>query len=236
MEFRATTSDAKLIVYIDFKSPYAYISIQPCFELENKLSMQFDWRPLTLDIPSFLGSAKLDKKGKVSKSRRSSDQWVQVKYAYKDARRYAALNNLTLRGTEKIWDSSLASIGLMWAKKQSHKILTNYITLVYEPFWRRDLDIENTSVINEKLAQAGAQTTGFTDYLNGQGRVDHDRYQKDIFAAGIFGVPSFVIEEEIFFGREHLPRIEWILSGRKGYAPDIAYQNINMHNQATKDD
>ena len=236
MKFSATTSDAKLIVYIDFKSPYAFISIQPCIELEDKLSMQFDWRPLTLDIPSFLGSAKLDKKGKVSKSRRSADQWEWVKYAYRDARRYAALNNLTLRGTEKIWDSSLASIGLMWAKTQSHKVLTNYIKLVYEPFWKRDLDIENASVIHEKLVQAGAETTGFTDYLVGQGRADHDRDQMDIFDAGIFGVPSFVIEEEIFFGREHLPRIEWILSGRKGKPPDIAYQNISMNQQVVRDD
>jgi len=236
MKFEAKSSNAELIVYIDFKSPYAYIATLPCFELEKKLGIQFDWRPLTLDIPSFLGSAKLDKKGKVSKSKRSVDQWVWVKHAYRDARRYAALNNLTLRGTEKIWDSSLASIGLMWAKKQSHQVLTQYIKLVYEPFWRRDLDIENTRVIVDKLTEAGAETSGFIHYLNEQGRVDHDQSQNDIFAAGIFGVPSFVIEGEIFFGREHLPRIEWILRGRKGNAPDIAYQNINMNCQDSADD
>ena len=236
MKFEAKSSYAKLIVYIDFKSPYAYIATQPCFELEQKLSMQFDWRPLTLDIPSFLGSAKLDKKGKVSKSNRSAGQWVWVKYAYKDARRYAALNNLTLRGTEKIWDSSLASIGLMWAKTQPHQVLTNYIKLVYEPFWRRDLDIENARIIEGKLAQAGAETQGFMNYLYGQGRADHDQCQNDIFTAGIFGVPSFVIEDEIFFGREHLPRIEWILRGRKGIAPDIAYQSITTNHQGVADD
>jgi len=233
MKFKALTSNAKLTVYIDFKSPYAYIATQPCIELEKKLDLQFDWRPLTLDIPSFLGSAKLDKKGKVSKSSRSVDQWVWVKHAYKDARRYAALNNLTLRGTEKIWDSSLASIGLMWAKKHSHQILINYINAVYEPFWRRDLDIENIHVIEEKLKQAGADTVGFSEYLQGEGREAHAQFQEDIFEARIFGVPSFVIEGEIFFGREHLPRIEWILRGRRGEAPDIAYQNVNANHQVS---
>ncbi len=228
MHFDAMHSKTGLIVYIDFKSPYAFIATKPCFQLETKLNMQFDWRPLTLDIPSFLGSARLDKKGKVSQSKRSSDQWLWVKHAYRDARRYAALNELTLRGTEKIWDSSLASIGLMWAKTQPHQVLKNYINLVFEPFWRRELDIENVQVIEEKLQQAGADIAGFSDYLSGQGRTDHDRQQKNIFNAGIFGVPTFVIENEIFFGREHLPRIEWILCGRKGDAPDIAYQHIEM--------
>ena len=52
----------------------------------------------------------------------------------------------------------------------------------------------------------------------------HDDAQEKIFAAGIFGVPTYVVEEEIYFGREHLPRVRWILEGRKGPAPDIAYE------------
>ncbi len=78
-----------------------------------------DWRPMTLDIPSFLGSAKTDGKGKVLESKRSPSQWAAVKYAYRDAKRTARARGLTLKGPTKIWDSSLASIGLMWAKDKS---------------------------------------------------------------------------------------------------------------------
>jgi hypothetical protein len=31
-----------------------------------------------------------------------------------------------------------------------------------------------------------------------------------------------VIDGELFFGREHLPRIRWMLTGRVGAPPDIA--------------
>ena len=51
-------SDAPLIVYFDVKSPYGFVSIGPTLALEQELGVQFEWRPLTLDIPSYLGSAR----------------------------------------------------------------------------------------------------------------------------------------------------------------------------------
>ena len=50
--------------------------------------------------------------------------------------------------------------------------------------------------------------------------------QRAIFDAGIFGVPGYVLDGEYYFGREHLPRIRWILAGRVGRAPDVAYRHV----------
>ena len=91
MSFEPFVSDRPLIVYIDFKSPYAFVAVRPTRELAAELGIAIDWRPLTLDIPSYLGSARLDDKGKVVESQRSPGQWNAVRYAYRDARRYAAL-------------------------------------------------------------------------------------------------------------------------------------------------
>ena len=96
----ALESDAPLIVYVDIKSPYAFIAIAPTLALETELGMQFDWRPLTLDIPSYLGSAR-KKEGKVVESSRSPRQWQMVKYAYRDARRYAERQGLYATGHRK---------------------------------------------------------------------------------------------------------------------------------------
>ena len=41
-----------LIVYIDYKSPYAFISIEPTYQIEDHLGIEIDWRPPTLDGPS----------------------------------------------------------------------------------------------------------------------------------------------------------------------------------------
>lgn len=227
--FDPLRSDHPLILYIDFKSPYAYLAKDPAYALEDDLGIEIDWRPLTLDIPSYLGSARLDAQGKVAESNRTPQQWSGVKYAYRDARRYASLRGLTIRGTTKIWDSSLAGIGMQWAKAQGRKILRGYIDRVYDRFWKRELDIEDPAVIERVLAEAGADLRGFAAYHTGAGRNDNDRIQAQIFEAGVFGVPSFIVDGELFFGREHLPRIRWLLTGRRGTAPDIAYRNFPDH-------
>ncbi len=215
-----------MILYIDFKSPYAYLAKDPAYALEDELGIEIDWRPLTLDIPSYLGSARLDATGKVAESNRTPQQWSGVKYAYRDARRYASLRGLTIRGTTKIWDSSLAGIAMQWAKMQDRKILRGYIDRVYERFWKRELDIEDPQVVEDVLAEAGADLTGFTAYHTGEGRAANDRFQLQIFEAGIFGVPSFIVDGEMFFGREHLPRIRWLLTGKRGAPPDVAYRHF----------
>ena len=216
----------RLIVYIDYKSPYAFIAKDPTYALSDALGIEIDWRPLILDIPSYLGSARLDDSGKVAESNRTPEQWSGVRYAYHDARRYAKLMHYTLRGTTKIWDSSLAGIGMQWASANGPAVLRQYSQLVYERFWRRELDIEDINVVMAVLLEAGASQTGMHDYLHGEGRAFLTATQPQIFDAGVFGVPSYVLDGELFFGREHLPYIRWKLEGAQGVAPDVAYTRM----------
>ena len=218
----ALESDSPLIVYVDIKSPYAFVAIQPTLALERKLGMQFDWRPLTLDIPSYLGSAK-KKAGKVVESKRSPEQWISIKYAYRDARRYAERQGYVLKGTEKIWDSSLPNMGITWVCQHQPSALADYFEAVYPPFWRRELDIEDVEKVIQCLEQAGVNSDGFSDYVQGVGRSQHDELQAQLHPAGIYGVPSYVFDGKILFGREHLPYIGWHLAGQSGPAPDIGY-------------
>ncbi len=216
-------SQAPLIVYLDFKSPYAYLAKDPTRRLEDDFGIEIDWRPLTLNIPSYLGSARVDDAGKVVENQRTPKQWQGVRYAYMDAKRYARLKDITIYGPKKIWDSSLASIGMLWARRGERPTLNAYMDLVYERFWKRELDIENPQVIADVITEAGGDGAGYLDYSSGTGRQEHDDLQAALHPAGLFGVPSYVIEGEIFFGREHLPMIRWLLGPRQGPAPDTAY-------------
>jgi 2-hydroxychromene-2-carboxylate isomerase len=230
--FDPLASSSPLIVYIDYKSPYAYLAIDPTCAIEDELGIEVDWRPFTLDIPSYLGSARLSHEGKLVENERTPGQWTKVKYAYHDVRRYGALRGLVIRGAIKMWDSSLAGIGMLWAKEQGRAVLRAYSGLVYERFWMRELDLEDVGVIERVLDEAGARTARFLDYASGEGRALHDRIQRKAFDAGIFGVPTYVIDGEVFFGREHLPRIRWMLTGRSGTPPDIAYRDFPLERAA----
>ena len=213
----------QLTAYFDFKSPYAYLAVEHTRALGAELGIEINWMPFVLDIPSYLGSAKLDDSGKVAEQSRSSGQWSRVKYAYYDCRRYATLAGRTLRGTVKIWDTNLAAIGMLWAKQQGDEVLQRYIDGIYVPFWKRELDVEDVNVIEQVLAAAGASHEGFAAYCADEGARENAAIQRQAFDSGIFGVPTYVIGDDRYFGREHLPRIKWLLQGSAGPCPDVAY-------------
>jgi 2-hydroxychromene-2-carboxylate isomerase len=192
-------------VYIDHKSPYAYLAIAQIWELERDFDVALDWLPYTLDIADYLGSAEVGEDGEVLEESRSPHQWRRVKYSYMDARRYANLRGLTLRGPRKIWDSSLSGIAMLWAKDRGGVRVFN--DLVYERFWRRELDIEDITVVESVLSEAGIATTGFAAWAAAEGRARHDQTRADAEARGVFGVPTIVLDEEMFWGREHLALI-----------------------------
>lgn len=209
--------------YIDVKSPYAYLAIADMRDIARDYQVALNWLPYTLDIADYLGSAKLDADGNVVEEQRSPHQWRRVRYSYRNVRRYANLRGLTIRGTQKIWDSSLAGIGQLYAVERG--VTDAYIDILFERFWRRDLDIEDAAVIAGVLAQAGADADGFADYAAGPGRAAHDRVREEAEARGVFGVPTLVLEDEIFWGREHIPLVRLQLSelglARPGITPAI---------------
>ena len=239
-EILPLASPAPLIVYIDFKSPYAYLAIEPSRQMLARLGVVADWRPFVLDIPSYLGSAKLAKDGKkVAKQSRSREQWSGVKYAYFDCRRYANLAQKTLRGTVKIWNTDRLATAMLWLKRfetleaqcAEGSLLARFLDAVYAPFWKREFDAEDPAVVLGVLESIGAPTDGFPDYAEGEGADANARLQAAAFDAGVYGVPTYVLPAEaendpphhLFFGRENLPRVEWLLGGRPGPAPGVAY-------------
>jgi 2-hydroxychromene-2-carboxylate isomerase len=201
-----------ITAYIDYKSPYAYLAKDLAYELEREFPVRVDWLPYVLDIPSFLGSARVDDNGRVVEEERNAHQWRRVRYSYMDCRRQARKRGLVIRGPQKIWDSSLAACGMLYAKRQSDAVLRRYHDITFERFWKRELDIEHRDVIGAVLAESGADTAGFSAYLAGEGREELDRICRAAEALGVFGVPSFVIDGELFWGREHLPDIRAMLA------------------------
>jgi 2-hydroxychromene-2-carboxylate isomerase len=198
-------------LYTDYKSPYAYLAKDLAYTLERETGVELDWLPYTLDIPAYLGSAKVDARGKVLEENRNAHQWRRVRYSYMDCRREANLRGLTIRGPKKIFDSSLANIGMLYAKR--HGVLRDYHDRVFERFWKRELDIESPAALEAVLGECGADTTAFATFLEGEGRRQADDIRREAEAAGVFGVPSFLFDDgDLYWGREHLPRIRELLA------------------------
>ena len=54
-----------ILVYSDYKSPYAFLAKDLIYELEDQFDVHLEWLPYTLDIPSYFGNARLDERGEV---------------------------------------------------------------------------------------------------------------------------------------------------------------------------
>ncbi len=184
-----------VIAYTDYKSPYAYLAKDPTYELAEELGVTLEWRPFVLDIPAAFGSVDV----------RTEAQWRKVKYLYQDVRRFANKRGLRVLGPQKVFDSTIAAIGMLYAQKAG--CFRPYHDTVFERFFLRDLDIEQTDLITEVLERAGADTSGFEAYLTGEGRAELDKIHDEALAQGVFGVPSFIVDEELFWGHD---RVEWV--------------------------
>lgn len=217
----------QLDIYIDVKSPYAYLAIEPAWTFERDFDLTLNWLPFTLDIASYRGAAEVDDARHVLHEERSRYQWRRVRYAYMDARRHANLRGLTILGTQKIWDSTLAGIGMLYAK--DHGVFRAYADLTFERFWRRALDIEDVAVVAAVLTEAGADGAGFAAYAAGEGRTALDALHVHADEAGVFGVPAIVLDREVFWGREQFPMVRLRLNelglgrGGKPALVDVAY-------------
>lgn len=202
-----------IVVYTDYKSPYAYLAKDLAYELERDCPIRLDWRPYILDIPSYLGSAQVDEAGAVLEEARNAHQWRRVRYSYMDCRRQAAKRGLTIRGTQKIWDSTLAAAGMLFAQQAGEPVFRRYHDAVFERFWRRALDIESVDAVAGVLAEAGAPE-GFADAADAL-RAEVSAISRTAEADGVFGVPTFVVDGGLYWGREHLEDIRELLGGSR---------------------
>jgi 2-hydroxychromene-2-carboxylate isomerase len=200
-------------VYSDYKSPYAYLAKDLIYALAAECPVAVEWKPYVLDIPLYLGSARVDAMGQVVEEDRNPHQWRRVRYSYMDCRRQAGKQGLTIRGTRKIWDSTLAAAGMLFAQRQGADVFRRYHDTVFERFWRRDLDIESVAAIGAVLAHAGGAAGEFAEWAD-TGREAVGRISREAEAQGVFGVPSFVLDGELFWGREHLQDIRAMLMER----------------------
>ena len=200
-------SNGSVDFYIDIKSPYAYLALDPAIKMFDQLGLKWNVWPYTLDIADYLGSATINNDGKIISSNRTPHQWRRVKYSYMDCRRMANLQGKTILGTQKIWDSSLFSIAHLWIKEKSEQTLLPFLRESFQLFWERKLDIENEEVISNLLTKFQLDSAEFESWME-PNRNSVTSLMDAALSKGIFGVPTFVFEEEIFWGSEKLELIK----------------------------
>lgn len=192
----------RIRVYTDYKSPYAFVADKALFALEQDHDVEVEWLPYTLRIDEYLGSVE----------ERSPHYWRKVKYAYMDARRYANMQGLTLKGPKRIYNGYYASAGMLFA--QRHGFFRAYHETVFTMFWSHQLDLDQLEEIKAVIGRLGGSPAEFESYANGPGREEHDRIVAEAESLGVFGVPFMILDGELFWGGDRIDLVKQRLRER----------------------
>lgn len=187
-------------LYIDYRSPYSYLAKDEAYELEQDFDIKLEWFPYYIDLTGAYGGTL---------EQRTPRDWTKVKYLYMDCRRLAKRKGLTIRGTVKIYDPTLVHIAMLWSQK--HNVFRKFHDGVLPPFWNREFDIEDLTVVKSALEKVGAPLTGFDEFLSGEGKNLAQKINADAEARGIFGVPSFIFRDEVFWGTDRIGMLREVL-------------------------
>lgn len=184
-------------LYYDFKSPFTYLAMEPAYKLEETHRVRLRFIPLELAIREVYG-------GELEE--RAQRDWDKVRYLYMDMRRFANERGMIIRGPQKIFDSRLALISGLYADRNGR--FRPYADRVFDRFFKRELNIEEFDALATVMAEVGLDPTGFRRYADGDGPDDLHAAAAEAERDGVFGVPTFNVVGELFWGND---RVEWMI-------------------------
>ena len=195
---------APIELAFDFTSTASLLAFKPACALADELGVVIGWLPF---------SAQTQARPRPTQNETVSQRHLRVRaeYVARDTARYAKAQGIELSRDAEGVDSTLARAGCLWANR--HGVGRAYVERVLLPFWAARIDIENPQTIARALAEAGAP--GF----DGPDASELAQHQAALEERGVFNVPTFLVEEQPFIGRQHLPMIRWQLTGREGPGP-----------------
>jgi 2-hydroxychromene-2-carboxylate isomerase len=186
--------DTEIKLYFAYTSPYSYLAFEPACALERSHRVRVRFIPYGINIRRVYGDI----------DRAAADQ-RKVRYLYIDARRIAAERGLTIYPPRKIFSCRLAFYGGLFAERAGR--FREYSERVFERFWSHRLDVEVRDAIAGIVTDVGLDAAAFVRYAETEAVGDLDACFAEADRDKIFGVPTFVVAGEPFWGED---RIEWV--------------------------
>jgi 2-hydroxychromene-2-carboxylate isomerase len=130
-----------------------------------------------------------------------------------DARRLANRKGKRVLGPQRIFDPTIAHIGMLLALDRSPAVFERYHDAVCAGFWSRELNIEDPESMRSIAVSVGIESAAFDQAVNsGEGRARCQAIVEEAEACGVFGVPTFLMDAtgELFWGTDRV----WMLRER----------------------
>ena len=184
--------------YFDFGSPYTFLAHKEIRKIEKEHSIKVKYMPILLG--GLLKSAGI---------KPNIDIPVKGKYMIKDCKLWAEKYNIVFKFNNYF---PIITINLMRSVLVAEKkgFAQNFIDKVFDAIWKDGLNLNDNEIVEKLLKNLDINPKTFLmEALETEIKDDLKKKTDDAFKQGIFGAPSFIINNKIFWGQD---RLEFVLN------------------------
>ena len=178
--------------YFDFISPYSYLAHKKIQIIKKEKNIIFNYRPILVgglhNLQGITAPAFIKPK---------------LKHMISDCNLIAKKNNFAF-----MWNSKfpLNTINLMRGYLYINSDIRDiYINIMFDAYWKNNLDISNEEIIVSLLERCNIEKNRFFEGIKDQKIKDELKNEtKEAHDKEIFGAPTFIVNEKIFWGQDRL--------------------------------
>ncbi|MBR51114.1 MAG: disulfide bond formation protein DsbA [Gammaproteobacteria bacterium] len=95
-------------------------------------------------------------------------------------------------------------------------ILKDYVECTMSAMWEKDLNIQDEAILKIALEESQIDYDVIFEMMNEQKYKDK-LIENTSWAVekGAFGIPTFIVDDEIFFGKDHMHYLEYYIQSKK---------------------
>lgn len=188
----------KIDFYFDFLSPYSYVA----WTWVRRQSYDFNYIPVS--VPSIISHFETKGPAQIGPKRN---------YLFKDLLRYTELHHIPFTTPLKLPFNSLYALRLALPEVAGADQF-EIIDTIFRGGWEEGQDIGSDDVLKEILSKKGFAVLKL--FLKMEAKEARAQLKQNISKAlenNLFGVPTFLVDEEIFWGNDSIKYLEMYLNG-----------------------
>jgi 2-hydroxychromene-2-carboxylate isomerase len=193
---------SEVIFYFDFGSPNAYLAHKVIPAIEQRTGATFRY------VPALLGGIF---KATGNRSPAEAFAGIPAKLAYegKETQRFVRKHGITDYARNPHFPVNTLQIMRGAVAAQKLGLFEAYVEAVYRAMWVDGLKMDDPAVIETALTAAGLPAAELMALMGDPDvKAQLIANTEDAVAHGVFGSPSFLVEGELFFGKDRLRDVE----------------------------
>ena len=201
------TAKPDAVFWFDFASPNAYLSHRVIPEIEARTGVRFRY------VPTLLGGLfKLT--GNQSPMAAFAGVKNKLEYESLETRRFIARHGLTAYRMNPHFPVNTLKIMRGAVAAQDLGVFEAYVEAMFRAMWEDGRKMDDPGEIAAVVSAAGIDAEALIARSEApeikQGLIDNT---EAACAAGAFGIPTFAVDGQIWFGKDRLREVEAAISG-----------------------